>query len=140
MLKKLIGYYLILVAVVVAAHTIFEPLYHVSTETQPYSAAWNVINLLMIAALILGIIFSFRRKAALIANDEPVTREYLSANIIFYGFLFVGILFFWNWFNLHSPQYAAIGTDTVAVVWIIIDAALPLLTGAMGVQLVRSSD
>ncbi len=61
------------------------------------------------------------------------------ANTLFYGFLFVGILFFWNWFNLHSPAFTAIGDDTVSLVWISVDAILPLLTGAMGMHLVRGS-
>ena len=66
-----------------------------------------------------------------------MTREYLTANTLFYGFLFVSILFFWNWFNLRSPAFTAIGDDAVSLVWIVIDALLPLVTGAMGVHLAR---
>lgn len=33
--KKIIGMYLILVAVLVGVHTVVEPLYHVSTEARP---------------------------------------------------------------------------------------------------------
>ena len=65
-------------------------------------------------------------------GGAPITREFLSANTLFYGFLFVGILFFWNWFGSLSPDFTAVGTDAVSLVWAFIDAALPLLSGVMG--------
>ncbi len=49
----------------------------------------------------------------------------------------MGILFFWNWFNLLSPAFTAVGPDAVSLVWGFIDAALPLLLGAMGLSLLR---
>ena len=68
---------------------------------------------------------------------QPVTRDFLAANTLFYGLLFIGILFFFNWFNLLSPAYTAVGPDAVSVVWALIDAALPLLLGAQGLSLLR---
>ena len=44
-------------------------------------------------------------------------------------------MFFWNWFNLLSPAFNAIGPDAVALTWIIIDAGLPLLAGALGIHM-----
>ena len=49
----------------------------------------------------------------------------------------MSILFFMNWFNIQSPEFTAIGDETISLVWIIIDATLPLLTGAMGIHLAR---
>ena len=138
MLKKIIGIYLILVAVLVGVHTVVEPLYHVSTEARPYSPAWNILNAMMIVALVLGIVYGYLRKTAVDNDGGGVSREYLVANTLFYGFLFVSILFFWNWFNLHSPAFTAVGDETVSLVWIIIDTLLPLVTGAMGIHLARS--
>ncbi|MCY4426434.1 MAG: hypothetical protein OXC05_05330 [Halieaceae bacterium] len=138
MLKKAIGIYLILVAVLVAVHTVVEPLYHVSSEAQPYSATWNILNPMMSVALGIGIVYGYLRKSRADSGGNGVTREYLAANTLFYGFLFVSILFFCNWFNLHSPAFTAIGDEAISLVWIIIDATLPLLTGAMGIHLVRS--
>ena len=140
MLKKIIGMYLILVAVLVGAHTVIEPLYHVSTEARPYSAAWDILNPMMIVALLLALVFAYQRKNGVDKDQGASTREFIAANTLFYGFLFVSILFFWNWFNLHSPEYTAIVGETVSLVWIVIDALLPLLTGAMGVHLVRSAN
>ena len=135
-LNRIMGYFLVLVAVVVAIHTVIEPLYYISTETSPYSPIWLYIDLLMALAILLGLISSYNRKRE-IDLEDTITRPYLEANILFYGYLFVGILFFWSWFNLMSPGFTAVGNETVSLVWVIIDAALPLLCGAMGVSLLR---
>ncbi len=138
-LKQLSGIFLVLVAIAVAVHTAVEPLYHVSGEGQPYSPFWDILNPLMALAIALGVIFGYCRKKA--ADSEGgsavVTREFVAANAQFYGFLFVGILFFWNYFITLSPTFTAAGGDTISLVWILIDAMLPLLTGAMGMFLLR---
>ena len=139
MLKQIIGAILTIVGVAVAIHTIVEPLYHVSTEGQPYSPLWSILDKLMALAIALGLIFGYIRKKGVDGGDA-ITREYLAANTLFYGLLFVGILFFWNWFNLLSSTFTAIGEETVSLVWILIDASLPLLLGAMGISLLRAND
>ena len=141
MLKKIIGFLLIVVAAVVAIHTVVEPLYHASSETQPYAPLWNILDPIMAVAIVLTIIFGFiRKRDACNAEETNVTREFLSANVVFYGIIFVGIMFFWNWFNLLSPAFTAVGADAVSLAWIIIDAALPLLLGAMGMHLFKAED
>ena len=139
MLKQIVGAILIIVGVAVAIHTVIEPLYHASSDGQPYSPFWDILNLLMILSIVLGLIFGYIRKKSVDSGDA-ITREYLAANIQFYGLLFVGILFFWNYFNLHSDAFTAIGAETVSLVWILIDASLPLLLGATGISLLRSND
>ncbi len=134
------GVVLLVVAVVVAVHTVIEPLYHTSTAAQPYSVAWNFIDPLMALGIVLGVIFGYLRKSrAEGAAGTAITWARLSANAQFYGFLFVGIIFFWNWANLLSPNFTAVGDDATSLAWIIIDAGLPLLSGAMGVSLLRNN-
>ena len=141
-LKRICGLFLVLTAVAVAVHTVVEPLYHVSSEGQPYSPLWDILNPLMAVAIVLGALFGYLRKKAADSEGDSgaVTREFVAANVQFYGFLCVGIMFFWNWFILYSPAFTAIGADTASLVWILIDAALPLLTGAMGVFLLRGNN
>ena len=136
-IRRIIGAVLIIVGIVVAVHTVVEPLYHASSEASPYSPVWSFINPLMALAIVLGVIFGYVRKRDVDreGGSAPVTRGFLAANTLFYGLLFVGILFFYNWFNLLSPAYTAMGADTVSLVWALIDAALPLLLGAMGLSL-----
>lgn len=141
MLKKIIGIYLILVAALVAIHTVVEPLYYTSTEAQPYSSLWSAIDQFMAVAIILTIIFGHSRKRnACQKNETHVTREFLSANVVFYGIVFIGIMFFWNYFNLLRPAFTAVGPDAASLAWIIIDATLPLLLGAMGMHLFKAED
>ena len=141
MLTRIVGVVLIVIAAVVAVHTIVEPLYHTSGAASPYSPIWNIINPFMAVAVVLGVIFSYIRKRGVDreGGGAPVTREFLAANTLFYGFLFVGILFFWNWFNVQSAAFTAVGMDSIALVWAFIDAALPLLSGAMGLSLLKKA-
>ena len=138
-LRRVIGAVLILIGALVAIHTVVEPLYHASSEASPYSPNWSYINPLMAIAIVLGLIFSCMRKQEVDreGGDAPVTRAFLAANTIFYGLLFIGILFFFNWLNLLSPDYDAVGPDSVSVIWAMIDAALPLLLGAQGMTLLK---
>ncbi len=137
MLKRITGAYLLLVAVAVAVHTVVEPLYYASTEASPYSPFWSILNPCMALAIALSIAFGHFRLQRVDREgaDAPVTRGYLCANVLYFGTLFIGVLFFWNWFNLHSPEFTVIGPDAVSLTWIVIDAALPLLLGAAGVQM-----
>ncbi len=138
--RQIVGAALILIGIVVAVHTVVEPLYHASSQASPYSPIWSYINPLMALAILLGLIFGCMRKREVDREGSaaPVTRDFLAANTLFYGLLFVGILFFYNWFNLLSPAYTAMGPDAVSVVWAVIDAVLPLLLGAQGMTLLRS--
>ena len=141
MLRKIIGILLIVVAAAVAIHTIIEPLYHASSDAQPYAPLWNILDPIMAVAIILTVIFGYiRKRDACNAEETNVTREFLSANVVFYGIIFIAIMFFWNYFNLLNPAYTAVGADAVSIAWIVIDAALPLLLGAMGIHLFKAED
>lgn len=136
---RIIGALFVAIGLVVAVHTVVEPLYHVSGEDSPYSPLWTYINPLMALAIIAGVILGYRRKMALDAegDDAPVTRAYIGANALLYGFLFIGILFFFNWFNYMTPSYTAVGADAMSVIWAVIDAALSVLCLGMGLALWR---
>ena len=138
-IRRIAGVALIIIGVAVAIHTIIEPLYHVSSEANPYSPIWSAINPATALAVVLGVIFGYARKrsAGKEGDSAPITREYLVSNTQFYGFLFVGILFFWNWFNILSPDFTGVGAETISLVWGFIDTALPLLAVAMGIHLAR---
>ena len=134
------GMFLVLVAVAVAVHTVVEPLYHASRAGQPYSPLWSILDPSMVAAVAVGLIFAWLRKRAAGGQraGDAVTRTWLAANTWFYGLLFVAILLLWNWFNLLSPRFTAVGDATASLVWILIDALLPLLLGTLGISLLRS--
>ena len=137
-LKRVIGVVLIIIAAIVAIHTVIEPLYHTSTEDSPNSAAWAWINWLSVISIILGLIFSYIRMSG--AGTNSSTNEFLAANTQFFGFVFVAIFFLWNWFGISDVgSDFKVGNDPRTMVWIIFDATLPLLNGALGVYLLRSN-
>ena len=138
--KRIVGWGLIAVAFAVAIHTVIEPLYHTSTAAQPYSPFWMILDPFMVVALLAGTIFAYQRKQAVDreGDDEPVSRAYLAANTLFYGFLAVGILLLWSYLNLINAGYAPTGPDAESVIWMLIDASLPLLLGAQGFHLIRA--
>ena len=140
-IKKVIGVILILIAVIVALHTIIEPVYHTSdpNSDNPYSPLWGYINPLSAISIVLGIIFSYSRKSRISENSS--IQEFITANTLFYGFVFIAIIFFWNWFGILpvGADYTAASADTRSVVWIFFDAIQPLLNGALGVYMLRSN-
>ena len=137
--KRVAGAVLIVIAAIVAVHTIAEPWYHISTPEQPYSPLWTYIDPLSALAVILGVAFGFARKRALDgeASAEAATWGRLAANTLFYGFVFVGIMFFTDWFSLLNANYTALNASAASILWTLVDALLPLLAGAMGAALLR---
>ena len=142
MVKRIVGLYLVLIAALVAIHTVVEPLYHVSTLDQPYSPVWPTFDILMAIAMVLAIVFAFLRKRVVDGEgvDASVSREYIAANAVFYGLIAVAILFFWSYFNLLSEAYNPTGSDAESVLWMIVDASMPLVLGAQGVFLMRRTE
>ena len=78
----------------------------------------------------------FLRKR-IVDSEGGVTWDRLAASALFYGFIFVGILFFLSWFNLFNDDYTALGPDAAAVIWAIVDGLLPVLVGAMGMRVFK---
>ena len=129
-LNRLVGALLLLTAAIVGIYFVVDQL-----EVLPF--LWGELDYLMALALVLGLIFASMRKHSLESAglDRIVTRRYFEANLLFYGFVAMAMLFFWNWFDLlvdADPQ----DTDH-NIVWIIVDTLAPLLWGALGIFLLR---
>ncbi|MCY3551753.1 MAG: hypothetical protein OXU27_06990 [Candidatus Poribacteria bacterium] len=138
--KRFIGVVLIVIAAIVAIQTIIEPIYHTSTDDSPYSSAWDIINWLSAISIILGLIFGYIRLSGVGADSS--VQEFIAANTLFYGFIFVAIIFFWNWFGImeFASDFTAVSHGTRGLVWILFDAILPPLNIAMGIHLLRASE
>ena len=138
-LKRIIGVVFIVIAAIIAIQTVLEPIYHTSTDDSPYSSTWDYINWLSAISIILGLIFGYIRMSR--AGGDASVQEFIAANTQFFGFLFIAIIFFWNWFGISGigSDFTAVGHGTRSLIWIIFNATIPLLNGAMGVHLLRSS-
>ncbi|MXZ82015.1 MAG: hypothetical protein F4Z15_11835 [Gammaproteobacteria bacterium] len=135
-LERISAILLIIIGIVIVTHKIVEPLYHDGTGTSPL---WAQIDMAMALAVVLGVYHGYRRLRAADSGqpDAPLTREYLASNVQFYGFLMIGVWFFWNWFNVLNPEFKAIERATQQVFWAIIDTVLPLLSILLGIRLLR---
>ena len=87
--RRGVGVVLIVIGAVVAVHMIAQPLYDASSEASPHNPIWSIINPFMALAVVLGVIFGYIRKRGVDheGGGAPITREFLSANTLFYGFL-----------------------------------------------------
>lgn len=136
-LQRFFGLVLIVIAAIVAIQTVIEPVYHTSTPENPYNRIWKIIDPLSAISIIVGLEFGYlcmRR-----ARGNPSVQEFITANTLFYGFVFAGILLFWNWFGISkaAKDFTPVSADVRSLVWIFFDALLPVLNTAMGIHLLR---
>ena len=119
---RLLAVYLSVVALAVAVHFIAVPLYHPGGD-EPYPI-WDVLNYFTGAAVLIALLASGAAKWRADAAGGADAVAFLTANVVFYGVLALGILFFWNWRG---------GGDSL--IWNFIDTGLPLALAAAGRQL-----
>ena len=135
-LRKPVGAYLVLVALAVAVFFITNPLLADSIEVQD---VWYVLDILMVIALILGMVYAYLGKRSVDA-EEGVTRSYLEANFIFFAVAAVTVLFLHNWFSLLANGADSLdGNHQAWVIWAFVDTALPLSLGVLGCRLWRGA-
>ena len=96
---------------------------------------------LVLVAVAVGLVFAWLRKRAAGGQraGDAVTRTWLAANTWFYGLLAVAILLLWNWFNLLSPRFTAIGDEPPLWSGSSSTPSFPLLLlASLGISLLRS--
>lgn len=138
-LNRIVGAVLIAIAAIIAIHTVIEPAYYTSTAAAVYSPVWAYINPLSALAMVLGVIYSYIRSRSFAHESGAAAATWgrLAANTLFYGFVFTGIVFFASWFMLLSPGHTVLAADSAGFLWIIVDALMPVLSGALGITLLR---
>ena len=136
-LKKIGGANMVGIAVVVAVYFIIGPLLPESFDAL---SVWRILNILMVVALGVALLFNYDRKRREGGRDtgEPVTRRYLEVNLLFYLTAGITILFLHNWFallglgsdNLGGPD--ASGNHQRWIIWAVVDVMLPITLGVTG--------
>ena len=98
-LRKPVGAYLVLVAIAVAVFFIVNPLLDDSIDVPD---VWSVIDILMLIALALGLLFAYLGKQRVDAQQsgDGVSRAYLEANVTFFAVAAITVLFLHSWFSL----------------------------------------
>lgn len=139
MLNRIAGAVLIIIAAIIGIHTVIEPIYYTSTDAATYNPAWMYINPLAALVMVLGVIYGYTRSRSFAHESGAAAATWgrLAANALFYGFVFTGIVFFSIWFTLLNPGYTVLAPASVGFLWTVVDALMPVLSGAMGVALLR---
>lgn len=124
--KRIVGALMILSAAAVAFFTMFDPFFDIFV--------WPYLNPIMFVALALGTSVAFHIKRDAAASAESNAMRQLEAGALFYGFLFVDILFMSNWIDAALDESQR---DVRFLVWYFINAILPVMVGYCGVYLLR---
>ena len=136
-LQKLVGVYLVAVAVAVAVFFIIS---NVVAGSFDVLNIWYVLDVLMLIGLALALIFNYLAMKDEGGRGETVTRRYLEVNTAFFVTAGVTILFLHNWLSL-----LALGSDSLNdneqawVIWAAVDTLLPIVLGVTGCRLWRDS-
>lgn len=133
-LKKPVGAYLVLLAIVVAAYFIANPLL---VDAIDVPQVWSILDYFMAVGVVLGLLYAYLGKRAVDAEDG-VTREYVEANVTFFVVAAVAVLFLHNWFSLLQFGLDD-GNHQAWVIWAFVDTALPLSLGILGCRLLRGA-
>lgn len=134
--RKMLGMYLVMLAMVVAVWFIINTLF---LDMLDPTNVWFVLDILMLIGLVVGLLFNLYRKRAMDSersHGDGITQPYLEANILFYATAAVFILFMHNWI-----AFLKIGLETdnhqAWVIWAVVDTLLPLVLGVTGCAMVR---
>lgn len=135
LVKWAVGAFLILHGAAAALFSMAEPLYH-DTKSLGYSPVWAYLDPMTLAGILLGAVFAGLQMRAAAANSGGGwTGQRVTASLLFYGFLFVGIAFYREYF---AELTGRIAFDVSAdVIYTILYAIYPLLAVTSGVRLLR---
>lgn len=131
--KRAVGALLLLTAALIGTYSVVSQL-----NMLPF--LWAQLNYLMGLSTALGVAFAYIRKRRLESAglDRIITRRYLEANILFYGFLIIAMLFFSNWFDsLFDTEPQGVHRT---IIGILLNAIAPLFWGALGIFLLRGGN
>ena len=100
-LAMLVAIYLTALGIFVGLLFMFTPAFHNGSLDYP---VWDVVNWFMIVATVLVLWVNATRKSQLGHQpDQSVTREFLTANVAWYGTLALVIVTWWNFLFAQFP-------------------------------------
>ena len=145
-IKRVVGILLVIHGGACGVFTIIEHLFQAATGLADselgYSPVWMYLDPATAVGVALGVGFALRGKLAMQrerrdggSGNGGVTRAYLEANVLFYGFLFVAILFYRLFFGDLTESNTLLAAADVE--WSIVYGLYPLLAVALGIGLAR---
>ena len=128
-LHRVLGGYVMVIALAVAVNFIITPFFFDSESGYPI---WDVLDFFMAAAILIVFAASCCDMWRLCKEgDEADLKRYVSVNVAFFATGVLLLLFFSNW-AAHLVKHESLEDWTI---WAIIDAILPPILGAGGLRL-----
>ncbi len=126
---------MLLLAATVAVHFLVNQFYDPRLEGASL-VVWNIIDPFEAAGMVMILIVAFARKRRLDAGSDPsVSREYIETNVTLYYSAALFIVFLWNWLGVTVVDPG----NAEWLVWMLIDATLPLLLVSTALRLLREA-
>ena len=130
--NRLIGIYLTIVGIAVAAQFILFPLYGNSSDAG--INIWLTLDWLMALGLILALITTNERRQMAKGDGASCCS---TADVMFFGTAILTLAFLPNWFGEAFTEHANV--DAAWTIWHLIDSVLPVVFIAEGRRLMRAS-
>ena len=128
--QRVLAVYLLVVGLAVAVNFVATPFYHEGGDDYP---VWDVLNWFMAAAMVIAVVASFiEKRRSCQAGDD--LKRHVDANVVFYAAVVVLLLFLANW-GANLADHDSRSGD----VWFMVDAAMPVLLGVVGMRLWRGA-
>ena len=133
-LSHLIALYLTALGIFVGLLFMFTPAFHNGSIEYP---VWDVVNWFMIVATPLLLLINGARKSGLGHKPgKPVTREFLTANVAWYGTLALVIVTWWNFlFGQFPGNEVGLIINTHLNYYPLMEVAFALISAHAGIYL-----
>ena len=132
MVKRIVGYYLLLTALAAALLLIVTPLIHDGSADYPL---WKILNWFMAAGAVVILVAAFAARRSQ-GCERVDTLERVRVSLVFYGAIVLAMLFFWEWFWTLNPDSETGEAVTSHVIYFpIMDALYVVLAVSVGRRL-----
>ncbi|MDE2732193.1 MAG: hypothetical protein OXI38_12450 [Bacteroidota bacterium] len=133
-MNRLLGWYLLVVAVAVGILFVATPLYMPVDDSEYVYPVWEIMNWFMGAALLIALWVTASSWRASKTGDQCCSS---SCDCLLFGAtITLALLYFHNWFatlRFNPPS------DYELMLWSLIDTVFPVIVGAIGLQLIKKT-
>ena len=130
-IKKLVGWLLVAISVVIGAQYVFQAAYDSGD-------VWFILDFAILAGAVISLIVNYIRKRSFDAdNDGGFSREYFESNVLLYASTALIMMFLYNWINLLVNGDDAVGDSDYLIIWTAVDVLVVIVSCVTGRYLIR---
>ena len=139
LIKRVTSAYLFLVALAVAVQFNIWTVYAQASDRANDTAVtiWNVLGWCQLAGLVIALVTTFKAKRHHDTGAGAPTRQWLAANLLFYGALVLTLAFLPNW--LAARWGDPPDESTFWSVWYVIDTLVPVVLAVEALRIWRTT-